>query len=508
VKFYDFRRDPRFTGNEFLASSWAPSEIIARAFDGDAHLLDAEQQATLLKWTGRTVLPKKAPDLFALIVGRRGSKSRNAALIGTYLLSQNYADRLAPGEIADIIVLAPDREQSAVVFGYIKALVDRSPILRSEIVHETADSITLAHGTRISIATASFKTVRGRTLAGVIIDEAGYLPAEGSALPDEQLYAAVRPGLLTLNGRIIVISSPYLRQGLLYDLHTRFHGRDGDDSGLVIQATSLEMNPTLDAEKIAAETAADPENAASEYHGKFRSTSSSYLDEDLISRAVVRERRMLVFQGGYSYFAFVDASSGRSDGFAVAIAHSEPGGRVVLDALEAIQPPFDPTVAVEKCARLIAQFGLGRCTGDRFAVGYVSAAFAKHGIRYRESERSKSEIYRHALPLFTANRVELLDNHQLLHELRLLERRPQPGGAEKIDHPPRSFCHDDLANAAIGALLLAADGPVAGEYGTQSAITRSRVEYDPLTYDDDRERAVHSEDRRPAWARPILYLDE
>ncbi|MBI4828311.1 MAG: hypothetical protein HY804_05795, partial [Nitrospinae bacterium] len=38
-------------------------------------------------------------------------------------------------------------------------------------------------------------------------------------------------------------------------------------------------------------------------------------------------------------------------------------------------------------------------------------------------------------------------------ELRQLERRASPGGRDKVDHPPRG--HDDLANAACGALWLA-----------------------------------------------------
>lgn len=53
-------------------------------------------------------------------------------------------------------------------------------------------------------------------------------------------------------------------------------------------------------------------------------------------------------------------------------------------------------------------------------------------------------------PLFAQGKIEILDNSELARELRLLERRPRPGGKTIIDHP-RSM-HDDHANSlAIAA---------------------------------------------------------
>jgi hypothetical protein len=52
---------------------------------------------------------------------------------------------------------------------------------------------------------------------------------------------------------------------------------------------------------------------------------------------------------------------------------------------------------------------------------------------------------------------ELLDHARLLKQLGGLERRTARGGKDSIDHAPRQ--HDDLANAAAGALVLAAHKP-------------------------------------------------
>ena len=48
--------------------------------------------------------------------------------------------------------------------------------------------------------------------------------------------------------------------------------------------------------------------------------------------------------------------------------------------------------------------------------------------------------------------VELPDNHTLICELRLLERRPGNLGKEAVGHP--RGCHDDFANACCGALVI------------------------------------------------------
>jgi hypothetical protein len=66
----------------------------------------------------------------------------------------------------------------------------------------------------------------------------------------------------------------------------------------------------------------------------------------------------------------------------------------------------------------------------------------------------KSDIYREVVSLFNDRTVGLLDAPRLLRQLASLERRCGPSGRDIIDHGPGQ--HDDLANAAAGALLLAA----------------------------------------------------
>jgi hypothetical protein len=56
--------------------------------------------------------------------------------------------------------------------------------------------------------------------------------------------------------------------------------------------------------------------------------------------------------------------------------------------------------------------------------------------------------------LVNSRRVELLDLAKLQSQLIGLERRTARGGRDSIDHAPGA--HDDVANCAAGALVLAA----------------------------------------------------
>jgi hypothetical protein len=62
----------------------------------------------------------------------------------------------------------------------------------------------------IEVRPASFRKLRGPTYIGVIADELAFWYTDsGYANPDIEILAAVRPGLLTTRGPLIMASSPY-----------------------------------------------------------------------------------------------------------------------------------------------------------------------------------------------------------------------------------------------------------------------------------------------------------
>ena len=445
--------DPSLFAPHFRGDTWGPW----RAFLAALFALPMSDAALELyqAHTGRQTAPMAPFKEAALIIGRRGGKSRVLAAVAVFLACfRDYAPHLAPGEVPTIGVLAADRRQARTVFRYTLGLLQKVPLLAGEIVDETADTIMLRNGTAIEIGTASLRSSRGYTYAAVIADESAFWRSdETSANPDSEIFRALRPGMATIPGAILLnASSPYRKRGVLWEAYRRHYGKD-DAPVLVWQAPTLAMNPGLDPAIVAEAYESDPEAAEAEYGARFRSDLSDFVSREAVEACVIPGR--IELPRATRHVAFVDPSGGSADAMTLAIAHNE-SGVAVLDAVRERKPPFSPEDVVQDFAAVLKSYGLSSVTGDRYAGEWPRERFRVHGITYDLSERTKGAIYMDALPLLNSRKVELLEHRTLISQLCGLERRTARGGRDSIDHAPGS--HDDVANAALGALLLAGGG--------------------------------------------------
>ncbi len=177
--------------------------------------------------------------------------------------------------------------------------------------------------------------------------------------------------------------------------------------------------------------------------------------------AIARGVRSRAPESGVAYVAFVDMSGGSSDDAVCAIAHADAAGRLVLDRMlnQGPPPPFDPRAAVERFAGVVRKYAIGHVYGDKYAGETFVQDFARHGLGYVAAAAPASTLYESFEPIVNAREACLLDVPLLEQQLLGLIWR---GG--KIDHPAGE--HDDWANAACGALLVArelAAAPVAPE---------------------------------------------
>jgi hypothetical protein len=154
------------------------------------------------------------------------------------------------------------------------------------------------------------------------------------------------------------------------------------------------------------------------------------------------------------YFAFTDPSGGSSDSFTLAIAHVSILKHAVLDLFIEKRPPFSPDAVVEEFASVLKTYKVMAVTGDRFGGEWPRERFRVHGIEYIASEKTKSEIYTAFLVLVNSARTRIPGDKKLRAQLQALERRSSRTGRDTVDHAVGG--HDDIANAAAGALVLAA----------------------------------------------------
>ncbi len=457
LSILDAMDDPALLGRVFPAASGAGWRAFAAALYGLP--LDAAELAIYQQCTGRTHAPAEAAREAWLVCGRRSGKTLATALIVVHAaLFRDWRPHLGPGDVATAMAIASDRRQARTLMRYITGILERSPVLSREVAAVKAESVELRNRVVIEIHTGNFRSVRGYSIPVAVLDEAAFFRDERSALPADELVRALQPALASMPGGLLVgLSSPHSRRGVLWERYRQHYGRDSDV--LVWQADSRTMNPTLRVAAIERAYAEDRESAASEWGAQFRSDLVQFLADDLIEAATpdgCSERPAQIHLPNGTpirYHAFVDPSGGRHDAMTLAIGHAD-AERAVLDVVRVAVPPFDPQRVVAEFAAVLKGYRVNVVTGDRYAAAWVQTQFAAHGIGYVASDLDKSSIYLAALPLFAQHGVALLDHPRLLTELRLLERRPRMGGKpDLVDHPPRQT--DDVANAALGSLVLA-----------------------------------------------------
>jgi hypothetical protein len=437
----------------FAGESWRNWRIILKgAF---CLPMDAAECEIFRSLAGRDPPRKRVKELW-IIGGRRGGKDSIAALIIAFMATFFQPQgRLRRGEKALCQLLAVDRDQSGIVLDYVRPFFRDIAPLRDMVVRETDTGLLLSNDVQVQVVTNSFRGLRGKTVLCSIFDECAYWMDERGARPDEETYRAVMPAMMTLkdDSMLVAISTPHRQNGLLWKKFDAHYGRD-DDRVLVIRASSTQLNPTLDEDEIQAALAADPAAASAEYLAEFRADLESFLSREVIDGCVDRDRPIeLPVQRKHVYHGFLDAAEGgrNGDSFAAGVAHLE-NGILVCDAVRERKPPFRPTEVMEEMVLpLFGLYGVRCVKADKHAEGFVKDLAQRAGVTIEADAPTKSDIYREMMPWMTSRKCRLPNLDRLINQIFGLERIR---GGERIDHARGG--HDDLVNAAFGAMLQAA----------------------------------------------------
>ncbi|MFH2108226.1 MAG: hypothetical protein ABII93_06110 [Chrysiogenia bacterium] len=440
-------------------SAW---RIFHAAVDGLE--IDSANRLLFMKSTRRTTFPtSRAVEAYAA-VGRRGGKSANAALRAVYecAIRTSWREHLAPGQVAIFPIISVDRQSSQEVFRYVSGILHSSPLLRGMIESESKEEIAMKNRSVIQVRVASFRSVRGPSYIGAVLDELAFFrDLDTSSNPTAEIIAALTPGILP-GGLLLGISSVFARQGYLWQMSERHFGKDGDV--LFWRAPTLTMNPGFDKQKIARERAKDAARASSEYDSEWREDLMGLYSSEAVDQALAPHGD-LPFVPGVKYFAFVDPSGGRRDSAALGIAHLEKDGRIVVDMATERKAPHDPHAVVKEFAVLLKAYHLDKVTGDRYGGEWPVQAFKKQGITYNLAEKTASELYLAALPLFSGGILEFPGSDRLRGQLCSLLRRTTASGRDSVIAGQSDRSHADLANAAIGAAVLASSTKKGGAFG-------------------------------------------
>ncbi len=480
--------DPQLLG---LSLSLA-QETLLRAIYGEP-FPSAEHTAIWEQCTGRLNEPLAPFGEVTVVAGARSGKdSRIAAPIMVYeAVFGGHQAQLARGERAIVPLVAQDARAARIAFGYVKDYFTRSPLLAGLVEEPLASGLVLANRVTISCFPCTLRSLRGWSIPAAVMDEVAFYRLEGQADSDVEVQASIRRGMISFGAtRLVKVSTPYMRSGVLYDDFARGFGHEDPDL-LVWRAPSTLMNPSLRAERLERERRLDPLRFAREYLADFAEDLEAFLPGAWVDQAVVPGRRELPPADGARYVAAVDTSGGGADAFTLSIVQVEGDGvgrRLVQDVMRGWGRPRGGAVDLEGIVREIAgllkRYGLRLVSGDRYAAGWVVERFKAEGVRYELPQfkmpgageptyLDKAAAYLECEPLFAQGRIQLLDHPQLCRELKLLERRPRAGGRTLVDHP--SGGHDDHANALALAAAMAVRSPARPWAGARIPSTAYRA---------------------------------
>jgi hypothetical protein len=276
--------------------------------------------------------------------------------------------------------------------------------------------------------------------------------------PDKEIFQALRPAMVTIpEAKLLVISSPYAKDGVVFEAHRKYFGQD-DAPVFVWQAPTTTMNPGISEEFVHGEIENDPDAARSEWLALFREDIEAAFSLESIEQCVVPGRQELLPTQGLFYVAFVDPSGGRRDQFALAVAHRSKESAIV-DLIRAWKPPFDPSEVTRACAEVLKPYRVRTVIGDNYGGEWPVGEFKKHGVTYQLSELNRSQLYLNLIPVLNSKRCELPDNRKMIDEFRRLERRRGRSGKDTIDHPAYGGS-DDIANSVAGVISVVIAKPV------------------------------------------------
>jgi hypothetical protein len=429
--------------------------------DGDADLYNS--------CTGRTDWPKEQSEECYVIAGRRSRKTLLLSIVATFLGTMvDWSGVLKPGERGVIHLIAAERKQARIAFRYIKAALNAAPMLQALIEAERKESIDLTNGVSIEIGTASYKSTRGYTVIAVLLDEAAFFYSdEGAAEPDREIVAALRPGMASVPGAMMLVaSSPHAKRGIIWEAFRRHYGV-ADAPALVWKAPTKTMNPLIRDKVIDRATADDASVAASEWYAEFREDIESYIARETVEACVILNRKNLPPSHAHKYCGHIDPSGGGADSFTLAIGHVE-NDNVVIDVVEEKVPPFFPDKVAEEYADILKRYRVASVTSDRYAGTWPVERFGAHGISVEHSKLNTSELFQDLLPMLNSGTIILPDHKRLISQIANLERKTGRN-RDFIGHPQGKGHHDDLACVVAGVAHHAALAKSRGEWAVGHA---------------------------------------
>lgn len=434
------------------------------------------------------------------VIGRRGGKTTLASMLAIYAaIITNWKPYLHKTPFATVLLLSHSKEFTAEVLEILRTFIEASPILKRVInlrKKNTANTMNLSvpfidkedkitfSRVQIKIGAASSKTTRGIAACAVLCDEIAFWNLdENMKETDEKIMRAVRPAMKQFGkkGLLIKLSSPGIKQGVLYNEYLKWQKDKLPQSYVVFKAPSWVWNTILPKEEFLEEWELDPDGFDTEYRANFVDSLSNFILPEFIDMAMVKGAKFQPPEPKKStvvYRAAIDAAFKKDHFTFSVVGHFENRiKQYVLHGWEGSKKnPVQAKEVAEYVRTICKEYGIDEVAADQYAFEPLREIFAQYGVTLVEKTFSltfKKQIYFNLKRLIHSQQMDLLDHERLGKELKELIIEQTGSGQIRIGHPPGGS--DDYADSTAIASFLAVES--AGQMGYSFETSLNKTDY-------------------------------
>jgi hypothetical protein len=434
------------------------------------------------------------------IIGRRGGKTTLAAMLAVYCaIITNWKPYLQKTPFATVLVLSHSREFSDEVLEIIRTFIETSPVLKRVInlkKKNTASTMNLSvpffdekrkitfSRVQIKVGAASSKTTRGIAACAVICDEIAFWNLdENMKETDEKIMKAVRPATKQFGRKAILIkiSSPGIKQGVLFKEYQRWNKGDLPSTYSVFKAPSWVWNTILPKEEFIEEWELDQDGFDTEYRANFVDSLSNFILPEFVDMSVIKGAKFNPPEAKRSqvvYKAAIDAAFKKDHFTFSVVGHFENRiKQYVLKGWKGTKKrPVSAKDVAEYARTICREYGIDEVAADQYSFEPLREIFAQYGVTLVEKPFSltfKKQIYFNLKRLIHSQQIDLLDSEELIKEIKELVIEQTGSGQIRIGHPPGGS--DDYSDSTAIASYLAVES--AGQIGYDFQASIGKEDY-------------------------------
>lgn len=413
-----------------------------------------------------------------------------------------------------ILTIANAAPQAKILFREVRDKVNRSPYFQDKVGHMTDDMIYLLtphdkdsnkklkerglDGTRGSVQIkaghSNSNSLVGLSCFAVMFDEIGTYKITAGSSSGDQLYHNLVPATMTyvrkepvlkpdgtpeldengnekvnrvLDGKVICISTPRGKDGILYDLYSN---ANEVPHRLMMRAPTWAAHPDLsEADLLKGNPDMGDAKFAMEFGAEFFGTAGeSFFSSDDVDACFRSKNVKKVMHGlpGVTYFAHLDPATS-SHNYALCICHQEMfvdsktgkrDFRIIVDHLHHWTPTGDSPIMVEEVDKYMIEmhkrFHFGLVTYDQWNSKNSINNLRKHGVPAKEtpfSKQYKQQIYDNLYQLAINKKILIPEYKLLYHEMKNLQRKWTESGYKVLAKKDADIDTDDMCDALAGA---------------------------------------------------------